>query len=97
MKTGVVVIRGGAIGAAVAHFLKLLDSRPRASGGIRRLFSLLENIELSIFSIPFFDNFAETMTVDGVKADINLKLRSAQPPSLPQPRHGGRTEFCLRN
>jgi FAD-dependent oxidoreductase domain-containing protein 1 len=88
--TDVVVIGGGAIGAAVAYFVKLLDpatkitvverdptyalaSTPRASGGVRRLFSLPENIELSNFSIPFFDEFAKTMTVDGVPADIGLR------------------------
>jgi glycine/D-amino acid oxidase-like deaminating enzyme len=90
MKTDVVVIGGGAIGAAVAYFVKLLDpstqitvierdptyslaSTPRASGGIRRLFSLPENIELSNYSIRFFDAFAETMAVGGVPADIGLK------------------------
>src|SRR5438874_9598151 len=90
MRTDVVVIGGGAIGAAVAYFLKLLDpstlvsvverdptyshsSTPRASGGIRRLFSLPENIELSNYSIAFFDEFAQTMALDGVKADIGLK------------------------
>lgn len=49
-----------------------LASTPRASGGIRRLFSLPENIELSNYSIPFFDKFAETMAIDGIKADISL-------------------------
>ena len=90
MRSDVVVIGGGAIGAAVAYFLKLLDpnvevivverdptysqaSTPRASGGIRRLFSLPENIELSKYSIGFFDELAETMAVDGVKADIGLE------------------------
>lgn len=90
MKADVVIIGGGAIGAAAAYFLKTIDqstkvavierdptynlaSTPRSSGGIRRLFSLPENIELSNFSIPFFSNFAETMVVDGVKADINFK------------------------
>src|SRR5205814_9299001 len=37
------------------------------------LFSLPENIELSKFSMTFFDHFAETMALDGVKADIGLK------------------------
>ena len=90
MRTDIVVIGGGAIGAAVAYFVKLLDpstevsvverdptyslaSTPRASGGIRRLFSLPENIELSNYSIGFFEEFAETMAVDGVKADVGLK------------------------
>ncbi|MDQ8708070.1 FAD-binding oxidoreductase [Streptomyces sp. LHD-70] len=90
MKTDIVVIGGGAIGAAVAYYVKVLDpsvevtvverdpryeiaSTPRASGGIRRLFSLPENIELSNYSIPFFDAFADTMAVDGAKADIGLK------------------------
>ena len=35
-----------------------LASTPRAAGGIRRLFCLPENIELSNYSIPFFDDFA---------------------------------------
>lgn len=50
-----------------------LASTPRASGGVRRLFSLPENIALSNFSIPFYDGFADTMEVDGVKAEIGLK------------------------
>lgn len=90
MHTDVVVIGGGAIGAAVAYYVKALDpattvtvverdptyalaSTPRASGGIRRLFSLPENIELSHFSIAFFDEFATTMAVDGTPADIGLR------------------------
>jgi glycine/D-amino acid oxidase-like deaminating enzyme len=50
-----------------------LASTPRASGGIRRLFSLPENITLSNYSIPFFDAFAETMAVGDVPADVGLK------------------------
>src|ERR1700716_2091012 len=90
MRSDVVVIGGGAIGAAVAYFIRLLDpgtdvlvverdpsyglaSTPRASGGVRRLFSLAENIELSKYSIGFFEDFAETMAIDGVPADIGLK------------------------
>jgi glycine/D-amino acid oxidase-like deaminating enzyme len=90
MKTDIAIVGGGAIGCAVAYFVKSLEpttdvcvierdsayelaSTPRASGGIRRLFSLPENIELSNFSIAFFDSFASTMAVDGVPADIGLK------------------------
>jgi FAD-dependent oxidoreductase domain-containing protein 1 len=47
-------------------------STPRASGGVRRLFSLPENIELSRYSIGFFENFPATMAVDGAPADIGL-------------------------
>jgi len=89
MKTDILVIGGGAIGAAVAYYVKLLDpvtevtvverdphyrqaSTPRASGGVRRLFHLPENIELSNYSIPFFESFPETMAVDGVAADIGF-------------------------
>jgi glycine/D-amino acid oxidase-like deaminating enzyme len=38
---------------------------PRASGGARRLFSRPENILMSNFSIPFYEDFAAHCTVDG--------------------------------
>ena len=50
-----------------------LASTPRASGGVRRLFSLPENIELSAYSIGFFEEFPATMALDGVPADIGLR------------------------
>jgi FAD-dependent oxidoreductase domain-containing protein 1 len=88
--TDVLVVGGGAVGAAVAYFLRLRDpsvsvtvverdptyelaSTPRASGGVRRLFSLPENIALSQFSIDFFERFTTTMGVDGVPADIGFR------------------------
>lgn len=90
MRTDVAVIGGGAIGAAVAYFVRLLDpaadvcvierdptyelaSTPRASGGVRRLFSLPENIELARFSIEFFADFPATMAVAGRPADIGFR------------------------
>src|ERR1700722_11977181 len=89
MRTDVAVIGGGAIGAAVAYFLRLLDpaadvcvierdpayelaSTPRASGGVRRLFSLPENIELSRFSIDFLADFPAAMAVAGRPADVGF-------------------------
>lgn len=89
MRTDIAVIGGGAMGAAVAYYLRLADpgvavtvierdptyelaSTPRASGGVRRLFSTPENIDLSNYSIPFFESFAETMAVDGVPAEIGF-------------------------
>jgi FAD-dependent oxidoreductase domain-containing protein 1 len=90
VRTDIVVIGGGATGAAVAYFVKLMDpatdvvvverdptytlaSTPRASGGVRRQFSLRENIELSNFSIPFFEGFADLTSVDGIPGDIGLR------------------------
>jgi FAD-dependent oxidoreductase domain-containing protein 1 len=90
MRYDVVVIGGGAIGAAAAYFLRshrkpcsvavverdptyALASTPRASGGVRRLFSLPENIRLSQFSIPVFEQFEAAMGVDGEPAPIGFK------------------------
>jgi FAD-dependent oxidoreductase domain-containing protein 1 len=50
-----------------------LASTPRASGGVRRLFSLSENIALSNYSIPFFERFDSEMAVDGEPAAINFR------------------------
>ncbi|MEM7207553.1 MAG: FAD-binding oxidoreductase [Pseudomonadota bacterium] len=50
-----------------------LASTPRASGGVRRLFSLPVNIELSNYSIPFFEEFPEIMAVGDSPAQIGFK------------------------
>ena len=50
-----------------------LASTPRASGGVRRLFSLPENIQLSQYSIRFFEDFERTMAVDGEPAPISFR------------------------
>ncbi|KJC46736.1 FAD-dependent oxidoreductase [Bradyrhizobium sp. LTSP885] len=48
-------------------------STPRASGGVRRLFALPENIALSNFSIPFYERFESEMAVDGEPARIDFR------------------------
>jgi glycine/D-amino acid oxidase-like deaminating enzyme len=48
-------------------------STPRASGGVRRLFALPENIALSNFSIPFFERFEADMSVNDEPAQIDFK------------------------
>ena len=48
-------------------------STPRASGGVRRLFALPENIALSNFSIPFFERFEADMAVNGDPAPIDFR------------------------
>jgi len=48
-------------------------STPRASGGVRRLFSLPENIALSNYGIPFFERFDTAMAVAGEPAAIGFK------------------------
>lgn len=110
------VVGGGAMGSAVAYYLRLADpgvdvvvverdptyelaSTPRASGGVRRLFSTPENIELSNYSIPFFESFPETMAVDGVPAEIgfhkNGYLFIVPPDSVDQLRRNYETQLAF--
>ena len=46
---------------------------PRSNGGIRRLFSLPENIQMGSFGLEFYRDFATTMAVDGEPADIGFR------------------------
>jgi len=48
-------------------------STPRASGGVRRLFALPENIALSNLSIPVYEDFAALMAVGGERPDIGFR------------------------
>src|ERR1700712_4756213 len=45
----------------------------KASGGVRRLFSLPENIQMSQFSIDWFMHFNEHLAVNGETPDLNWK------------------------
>lgn len=48
-------------------------STPRASGGVRQLFSRPENIALSKYGLPFYADFEQTMAVDGDPAPIGFR------------------------
>ncbi|MBL8384676.1 MAG: FAD-binding oxidoreductase [Burkholderiales bacterium] len=50
-----------------------LASTPRATGGVRRLFSCPENIRMSQASMAFFDRFAEQVAVAGEAPDLGWK------------------------
>jgi FAD-dependent oxidoreductase domain-containing protein 1 len=49
-----------------------LASTPRASGGVRQLFSRPENILMSQHSAAFYDSFERVMAVDGDPAYIHF-------------------------
>ena len=46
---------------------------PRSNGGIRRLFSLPENIQAASYGLGFYRDFATTMAVDGEPAEIGFR------------------------
>ena len=51
---------------------------PRGSGGIRQLFSLPENVSMSGYGLPFYQNFAETMAAqDGTGQNETGKAEPA--------------------
>ena len=45
----------------------------RSNGGVRRLFSRPENIEMASYGLAFYRDFAETMAVGGDRADIGFR------------------------
>jgi len=47
-------------------------STPLANGGIRRLFSLPENIIMAQFGLDFFSDFARTMAINGEEQPISF-------------------------
>jgi glycine/D-amino acid oxidase-like deaminating enzyme len=46
---------------------------PRSSGGVRQLFTLPENIQMSQYGLAFYNEFPETMAVDGEPAEIDFR------------------------
>jgi FAD-dependent oxidoreductase domain-containing protein 1 len=46
---------------------------PRSNGGIRRLFSRSQNIEMASHGLAFYRDFAANMAVDGDPAEISFK------------------------
>jgi FAD-dependent oxidoreductase domain-containing protein 1 len=50
-----------------------LASTPRASGGVRQLFSKPQNIAMSQFTLDIISRFKETLSVDGECPDLNWR------------------------
>src|SRR5271167_4133889 len=48
-------------------------STPRSAGGICRLFSLPENIQMSAFSLDFYLDFEERTAVNGEAMPLSLR------------------------
>ncbi|MEM7408162.1 MAG: FAD-binding oxidoreductase [Pseudomonadota bacterium] len=85
----VVIAGGGIIGSSIAYHLAVrgvsevvvierdptyeLAATPRSNGGIRRLFSRPQNIQMAAHGLAFYRAFAETMAVDGEPADISFR------------------------
>ena len=49
-----------------------LAATPRSGGGVRQLFSLPENIQMSSYSVQFFADFANVMAIDDEPAEIGF-------------------------
>lgn len=85
----VVIVGGGIVGSSIAYHLAVrgvtnvvvierdptyeLAATPRSNGGIRRLFSRPQNIEMAAHGLNFYRDFAQTMAVDGEPADISFR------------------------
>ena len=50
-----------------------LAATPQGAGGVRQLFSLSENIQMSHYSGNFYANFPQTMAIDNELAEINFR------------------------
>ena len=46
---------------------------PQAAGGVRQLFSVKENIQMSRMSLDFYKSFDREMALDGYQPDINFR------------------------
>jgi len=51
------------------------SSTPRSAGGIRQLFTTGINVQISRYGLQKYKNFAEDMSINGEKAEIDLKQR----------------------
>lgn len=64
--------RAGSIAVIEPDSTYELATTPTGAGGIRQLFSQPENIYMSRYSLQFYSEFAATMAVDGVPAEIDF-------------------------
>ena len=88
----VVIAGGGIIGSSIAYHLASAGvgaicvverdptyefaATPRSNGGIRRLFSRQQNIEMAAYGLEFYRNFAATMGVDDTPAEVSFRRQA---------------------
>jgi FAD-dependent oxidoreductase domain-containing protein 1 len=51
----------------------LRANAPQAAGGVRQLFSVKENIQMSQMSLEFYKTFDREMTLESYQPDINFR------------------------